>query len=105
MKVLEASQRYLSLTGLITLDNDTSTWILALLNNLLYIILLGPALCSMTGAFVYMHSDEIVESANAIMVFCGSFMVTAMYFFLRLNRKKIIELIELLQKTVDNGLY
>lgn len=102
MEVLKGSEFYLKMTGLLPVNNKTSLVILASALNTFYLVLLS-ALCYMTAVFVYYHSDDIVASANAIMIFCGTFMVAAIYFFLRINRKKLLELIRIFRDTVDKG--
>lgn len=103
MEVLKSSEYYLKVTGLLPANCKPSSVAIAFALNALYIVILS-ALCYMTAVFVYYHSDDIIASANAIMIFCGTFMVAAIYFFLRINRENLKELIRIFRRTVDKGL-
>lgn len=102
MEVLKSSEYYLKITGILPVNNKQPSTIIAFALNALYMVVLS-ALCYMTAAFVYYHSDDIIASANAIMIFCGTFMVAAIYFFLRINRENLKELIKIFRRTVDKG--
>lgn len=103
MKILNSSEYIFTRAGIVRLNSTRTALIKALINNAIFICLLGPVLGITSGAFVYYHFDQFVNAINSIIIFWAGVIGCGKYIFLKWNEKNIKNLIKNFPKLVDEG--
>lgn len=103
MKILQISEYYFNFSGILVLNKSRSASIWAFLKNIFIVFLMGPFLCETTAAFIYFNSDKFEDCVISLAGLSAGFLVTGKYLSLKIEEKRIKELIKTFQETVDEG--
>lgn len=104
MRILKVSEYYFGLNGILVLSTGRSASIKAFFRNAFAVLFMGPFVCGLSAAYIYLNPDEAEKCVKSFSIICGAFLVAGKSFTLKLNGKKLKSLIEIFQETVDKGL-
>lgn len=103
MKILKMSEYCFGVTGILVLNENCSTKILAFIQNFLFAVFLGPFLTVTSVAFIYYNRDNFDDCFTSFATIFVGTMITGKYSSLKFEEKRIKKLIDTFQETVDEG--
>lgn len=103
MKVLQATKRVFTEIGILLPDAKRSTYIKGLIKSILIISVMGPLLVAVSAPYIYFNLKEFEKSIDAFGISFGISMAAIKYFCLRINKERIIDLLEDFDNSVEKG--
>lgn len=104
-KILELSEYYLEVIGILVPNENRSMKIKAFIKNVVAVVILIPVFSVMAGNYIIKHFDEYQNCLVTFAAICAAILTTGKLLSLKTNESHIKELIELFRETVDDGMF